>query len=349
MKRHVFRSILRLTLSAACVLCPLNVSAQWRPANKKIRSLCGYHSSARSGSQALKFGSNAEAKAAVDRILRVIGLTRDLVIEASDDVENAEAGIDGNNRRYIYYNPAFMERITNKARTDWAALAIMAHEIGHHLLGHRIENEGATPQEEEVIRHRQELAADKYSGFILRYMGASLRHAQSAVEAFGDDERSSTHPPMRERLDAIRAGWTEANDIVKGLTAVEEEASDRQPRPPAASAPEPLPRRVVSQPPRARAAREEQPITAYNTSTRLTQNRWEWVAFINAPPEVLEQIDYVEYLLHPTFQPSVVRVRERGASQPFAMKAVGWGTFQLRLRVVMKDGSSYNLTHQLRF
>jgi hypothetical protein len=350
MKRRAGYSAFYLMAVVAFVLSPFEASAQRRPGGGSVRAICVYRGGAGSSLRPLRFGSVAEAEAAVDRILKVAGLTRNFVIEASYDVDNAESGVDGNNRRYIYYNPAFMERIKDAARTDWADLAIMAHEIGHHLLGHRTEDGGRTPQEEEQIHHRQELEADRYSGFILRYVGASLSEAQSAVEAYGDKDGSPTHPPMAARLEAIRAGWAEASDIIKAWVATEEgRASGASPRrAPARTAPETPRAEVAPEVFRPMNVRGVESISARNTSTRLSQDSWAWTAFIDAPPEVLERVTCVVYQLHPTFRPSEVRVCERGASEAFALKAVGWGTFTIRIHVLMKDGRQYDLSHALR-
>jgi transcription initiation factor IIF auxiliary subunit len=77
---------------------------------------------------------------------------------------------------------------------------------------------------------------------------------------------------------------------------------------------------------------------------------WNWSAFINAtPPDSLDDIEYVEYHLHPTFRNPVRRVftKEDG----FALKTGGWGVFELKAKVVFKDAkkSPEILTHYLNF
>jgi hypothetical protein len=351
MKRRVSCSAFCFVLIASFVFRPGDAFTQHGPARASSRVICDYGGAGKGVSRALRFGSVVEAEAAVDRILKVAGLTRNFVIKPSEDVDNAESGVDGNNRRYIYYNPAFMERIKSKARTDWAALAIMAHEIGHHLLGHRNEDEGMTPQQEEEIRHRQELEADKYAGFILRYMGATIEEAQSAVEAYGDEAGSTTHPGMRARLDAIRDGWEDASGVIKGWVAAQQQRRGAPP-PPRQDSPNreaSTPRQTLA--PRqspARPAPELSRISADNISARLSEGRWAWVVFINAPPQVLDEVSCVVYQLHPTFRPSVVRVCERGDGRPFELKAEGWGTFNIRIHVLMKDRRQYDLSHALR-
>lgn len=342
MKRRLSCTALCFVLIAVVVLRPADAPAQRRPARVGPRVICGYGGAFKGVARGLRFGSVVEAEAAVDRILKVAGLTRNFVIEPSYDVDNAESGVDGNNRRYIYYNPAFMERIRNKARTDWAALSIMAHEIGHHLLGHRTESEGETPEGERETRQRQELEADKYAGFILRYMRASVEEAQSAVEAYGDEIDSPTHPRMKARLDAIRAGWEDADRVIKNWVTAQSVPPPPRQTPPAAQQP------PASQRPSAGASTVAPRISTHNTSVRLSEGHWAWTAFIDAPPEVLEQVGCVYYQLHPTFRPSVVEVCERGDGPPFALNARGWGTFTIRIRVVMKDGRPYGLSHALR-
>jgi transcription initiation factor IIF auxiliary subunit len=63
---------------------------------------------------------------------------------------------------------------------------------------------------------------------------------------------------------------------------------------------------------------------------------YQWRVFVDEPPEVLDQIEEVEYLLHPTFpQPSQVRYNR---SDKFALDTAGWGEFQILITVKYKDG-----------
>ncbi len=76
---------------------------------------------------------------------------------------------------------------------------------------------------------------------------------------------------------------------------------------------------------------------------------WEWTAFIeSAEPKELEEIDYVEYRLHPSFSnPVVWAIRGREAGFPLERK--GWGSFLLRAKIVYKDKTkpSTLLEHKL--
>lgn len=88
-----------------------------------------------------------------------------------------------------------------------------------------------------------------------------------------------------------------------------------------------------------------------NTSRSLGGGRWEWAVFILAPNEVLSQIQYVEYTLHPTYPEPIQRVTARGleSGKGFVLKATGWGTFEIAVKVVFTSGKLRYLKHQLKF
>ncbi|MEM9024266.1 MAG: M48 family metalloprotease, partial [Bacteroidota bacterium] len=77
-----------------------------------------------------------EAKVAVSRIVQYTGLAPNFII-VEGDVSTALAYIK-DNKRYIAYNPAFIRKLRTKTRTDWGAVSVLAHEIGHHLSGHTL-------------------------------------------------------------------------------------------------------------------------------------------------------------------------------------------------------------------
>jgi len=152
------------------------------------------------------FASNSEAESAIKRIVDASGLTANFDVQAAG-VPNAMATIRGE-RRLILYNPFFMTEMEQKAHNKWAALAVLAHEIGHHLNGHTLTRTGSSP--------KIELEADVYSGFILQRIGASLLEAKSALEALQEPPlqpgEQRTHPPKNDRLAAVGSGWSKACD-----------------------------------------------------------------------------------------------------------------------------------------
>ncbi|MCY7359755.1 MAG: hypothetical protein LH609_20330, partial [Rudanella sp.] len=148
--------------------------------------------------------SNGHAERVVDRILKPIGLLRNFNVMECPDTRNCFATVV-QGQRFIIYDGAFMQRIEEETETDWSAISIMAHEIGHHLQGHTIDGKGARPQ--------KEIEADKFSGFVLHQLGASLEESFAAIRALGSEHPTSTHPARADRLDAIKKGWLEADEI----------------------------------------------------------------------------------------------------------------------------------------
>jgi len=91
-------------------------------------------------------------------------------------------------------------------------------------------------------------------------------------------------------------------------------------------------------------------IKAENVAESLGKDRWKWTVFILGPTEALDQIRCVEYTLHPTFPETVHEVCQFGIEdQPFALTAIGWGTFTIRIRVFLENGQIQKLTHHLKF
>ena len=158
------------------------------------------------------FASDADARAAVERIMRYTGLSPRFNIMASD-VSNAVAVIRGK-QRYILYSQFFMQQVKNATGNQWSEISILAHEIGHHLNNHTLEENGSRPD--------LELEADMFSGHVLYRMGASMADAVAAMNKVADENGSSTHPPRRTRVAAITNGWKRAQEQAGGAVPVTE-------------------------------------------------------------------------------------------------------------------------------
>lgn len=141
-------------------------------------------------------------------IMNVTGLQANFELKQAE-VLNIEASIS-HRKRYILYNPAFINSITNLTKDKWAAMALLAHEIGHHLNGHTIGKTGSTP----VL----ELQADEFAGFILYKLGATLQQSQCVMNYIARTKESRTHPSKKSRMQAIEKGWTKATGL-EGMTA----------------------------------------------------------------------------------------------------------------------------------
>ena len=152
------------------------------------------------------FASAAEGKQIGQQIIDVVGLKPNFEIMAAN-VPNA-AAVVYSGKRYVLYNPSFIDKLTRTTGTQWAAVSVLAHEIGHHLNGHTLAGTGNP--------HQLELDADEFSGFALRKMGASLSEAQAAMNTIAQERASRTHPGQNDRLVAIQRGWNQADDQMNG-------------------------------------------------------------------------------------------------------------------------------------
>ena len=87
-----------------------------------------------------------------------------------------------------------------------------------------------------------------------------------------------------------------------------------------------------------------------NNYSRPTEKRgdlqyYRWMIFVDEPPERLNEIESVEYILHPTF-PKPLQVR-RDPQDSFALETSGWGEFNIIIRVNFKDGRKEDLKYWL--
>ncbi|MFX0199172.1 MAG: pYEATS domain-containing protein [Candidatus Hodarchaeota archaeon] len=72
---------------------------------------------------------------------------------------------------------------------------------------------------------------------------------------------------------------------------------------------------------------------------------YDWCVFVNEEREIIEKINSVEYILHPTF-PNPIRI-VRDKDHCFSLLSSGWGTFKIKIKVHMEDGSVVDRDHYL--
>ena len=152
------------------------------------------------------FQSDGEARAILKQILAVSGLAGmddRITLRASAETDNAEAFVEraaDKEERLIFYNAVFMQEIGRKNKDYWSMVAILAHEVGHHIRLHTV-----IPGRD----HEFELEADYQAGFILRRMGATLEQTQAAFRTVGLDAATASHPARAQRVQAATLGWTD--------------------------------------------------------------------------------------------------------------------------------------------
>jgi len=152
------------------------------------------------------FTSSAQGKQIAQQIIDAVGLKPSFEVQPAN-IENAAAVVYGG-KRYVLYNPTFINNLVKTTGTEWAAISVLAHEIGHHLNGHTVTARGSQPA--------LELEADEFSGFVLRKMGATLTQAQAAMKTLASAQGSRTHPGQYDRLTSIEKGWNHADDQLAG-------------------------------------------------------------------------------------------------------------------------------------
>lgn len=84
-----------------------------------------------------------------------------------------------------------------------------------------------------------------------------------------------------------------------------------------------------------------------NTSQQDGTGRWNWTIYLDASQSTLSKIQCVEYTLHSTFPDPVRTVCD--PTSGFALSTNGWGTFEVKIKIIYKDGRTKNLTHMLKF
>ena len=156
------------------------------------------------------FITDTEAENALDRILSVIGASKNFTLQSCDEINNALA-ITYRGNRYILYDKKFMQLITQYSN-NWSNMFILAHEVGHHINGHTrdVALNSSLLNETSLSKQRQEeLEADKFAGFVLAKLGAPLNQTLSAINLISPDgdDRYSTHPNKNKRIEAVRIGY----------------------------------------------------------------------------------------------------------------------------------------------
>lgn len=133
----------------------------------------------------------------VRKIKRALSISADFDVYIAEHEDNAFATV-ANGRKLLIVDVGFLEKLNQIARTQWSAIQVISHEIGHHIAGFSED------------RHRAELNADYWSGQTLQRLGSSRSAATSGILAFGTEFDLPSHPNKRRRAAAIVKGWDDA-------------------------------------------------------------------------------------------------------------------------------------------
>lgn len=141
-------------------------------------------------------------------------------------------------KKLIVWDPDFMRQLDDEAGTRWASVAVLAHEIAHHV------NDDTDQDPRRMspgARKEQELYADEWAGYKLRGLGASLEEAVAVFRRMG--EGGETHPPSASRVRRATKGWHDAGSSAPGTSRPR---STPRPTPPPVVMPVPLPATVCA-------------------------------------------------------------------------------------------------------
>ena len=172
---------------------------------------------------ASSFSSVYEAGGYIETMLDSINWKENFTLQEQNGINNAYAAII-RNKRYIVYDNNFLENLDAYAKTKWASISVLAHEMGHHYRNHVIDVQGSTPP--------KEIEADYFSGYVMAKIGASLNEAIAAMEQIASPRASSTHPAKADRLAAITRGWNYAKGLSTSTTPTPTPAPQPQQNPP---------------------------------------------------------------------------------------------------------------------
>lgn len=158
------------------------------------------------GFQGMDEISQASAERIVDQMLSDMGITNKYKVRECKEIARGNARAqaffaDGRIERYIVYDVDFLREIANSTETNYAAMFVLAHEVGHHINDHTLNY-----KDSEVPI---EIEADVFAGTQLAKSGANL---EQTLKAARDSKiiftgRFATHPGRMDRMKAAFKGW----------------------------------------------------------------------------------------------------------------------------------------------
>lgn len=134
----------------------------------------------------------------ISRVKRTLDISAPIDIYIAKDENNAFATVSGG-RKIIVADVGFLDQINSASGTEWGAIQVLAHEVGHHIAGFDSDS------------HRGELNADYWSGQVLQRLGAARSASTRAILTFGTDFDTSSHPAKSRRATIIERGWDDAS------------------------------------------------------------------------------------------------------------------------------------------
>lgn len=83
-----------------------------------------------------------------------------------------------------------------------------------------------------------------------------------------------------------------------------------------------------------------------NTAT-YSSGRYMWTVYLAGADSSLNNVSYVEYTLHYSFPKPVQQIYERGTRCAFPLSSNSWGEFEIKAKIVLKNGEVRYLKYWL--
>ena len=150
-----------------------------------------------------RLGDDSGIPDVIQEIQTTLNFNIPIKVFIAKEEDNCFASTGNNGVRMIIADQLFLNRVNKASGTKWAAISIIAHEIGHHIAGFT----------KNASQLDSELDADYWSGYILRKLGASKEASVKCILHFGTEYDTNSHPNKYSRAATIKQGW---DDAVKG-------------------------------------------------------------------------------------------------------------------------------------
>lgn len=154
------------------------------------------------------YGASTRARKVVGDILRAVAIQENKFEVMSGSVPNALATMrdideDGVSERLVLYSEAYLAKYIDDPENKWIVYFVFAHELGHHVNLHALGNAGHRPT--------NELAADRWAGWVLHRLKATLPQATAWVRQASVDG-GPFYPGRVDRTEAVTKGWMDYAD-----------------------------------------------------------------------------------------------------------------------------------------
>jgi hypothetical protein len=136
----------------------------------------------------------------VEQLKDAVGIDVPLTVLIASGEDNCFATIAEGGKRLIIADHMFLVKVNRSSGTEWGAISILAHELGHHIAGFGRYGDS----------HQSELDADYWSGYILQKLGSSKDAATKCILHHGTEVDTDSHPNKYNRARLIRKGWDDA-------------------------------------------------------------------------------------------------------------------------------------------